>query len=85
MTLPTSIEAYFDSLVARVATAVAVPLMPTDYTEADFNNCHTNAENWAAEHPEYVVVRGWLLWPQAGPPYMVHAHSVVSGPVGLKT
>jgi hypothetical protein len=29
------------------------------------------------------MVRGWLLWPQAGPPYMLHAHSVVSGPAGL--
>lgn len=58
--------------------------MPIAYTEDDFNNCHANAEKWVAEHPQYVVVRGWLLWPQTGPPYMLHAHSVVSGPVGLE-
>ncbi len=58
--------------------------MPMAYADGDFNNCHANAEKWIAAHPEYEVVRGWLLWPQAGPPYMRHAHSVVSGPTGLE-
>ncbi|WP_316193005.1 hypothetical protein [Bradyrhizobium sp. SZCCHNRI1029] len=83
MTLPVDIGAYFDSLVARVSTAVIVPQVPIARSEDSFNNCHDNATKWVAEHPEYQVVRGWLLWPQAGPPYMLHAHSVVIGPDGL--
>jgi hypothetical protein len=83
MILTPQIIAYFDSVVARASTATIVPLFKRAYTEADYNNCHDNAANWVADHPEYRVVRGWLLWPQAGPPYMLHAHSVVSGPAGL--
>jgi hypothetical protein len=83
MTLPADISACFDSLLARVAEAAIVPQMPVAHNEDDFNNCHDNAAKWVAEHPEYEVVKGWLLWPQAGPAYMLHAHSVVSGPDGL--
>jgi hypothetical protein len=84
MTLSSSIQAYFDSLLARIPEAVVVPLMPVSYVEGHYNNCHDNAAKWAAEHAEYTVVRGWLLWPQAGYPYMLHAHSVVSRPCGLQ-
>jgi hypothetical protein len=83
MSLTLQIGAYFDSLVARASTATIVPLLEKTYTEADYNNCHENAAKWVVDHPEYRVVRGWLLWPQAGLPYMLHAHSVVSGPAGL--
>jgi hypothetical protein len=83
MTLPVDIDAYFDSLLARVADAAIVSQMPIAHAEDDFNKCHDNAMKWVADHPEYRVVRGWLLWPHAGPPYMLHAHSVVSGPDGL--
>jgi hypothetical protein len=83
MILTSDISVYFDSLVARVSTATVVPLLEKEYTESDFNTCHDNAARWVAEHPEYEVVQGWLLWPHGGPPYMLHAHSVVSGPTGL--
>jgi hypothetical protein len=79
----TSVSAYFDALLARVSTAELVPFMPIEFTEVNYNNCHGNAAKWVAEHPEYKVVHGWLLWAQAGPPYMLHAHSVVRGPAGL--
>lgn len=83
MTLPVDIHAYFELLLERISTAAIVPHMPVTYSEGEFNNCHANAAKWVADHPEYEVVRGWLLWPQAEPPYMLHAHSVVSGPDGL--
>jgi hypothetical protein len=83
LTLPVALHDYFDSLVARASAAVIVPHAATPCAESDFNNCHDNAARWVAEHPEFEVVRGWLLWPQAGPPYLLHAHSVVSGPAGL--
>ena len=83
MTLPASIESYFGALVARASAAVVVPHMPIPYAEDDFNKCHANAARWVSEHPGYEVVRGWLLWPGAGPSHMVHAHSVVRGPEGL--
>lgn len=83
MTLPVNIDFYFNELIARISAAAIVPQLPISHTGGDFNNCHANAAIWVAEHPEYEVVRGWLLWPQAGSPYMLHAHSVVSGPAGL--
>jgi hypothetical protein len=83
LTPPLDINAYFGALVARASTAVVVPLMPMSYADSDFNNCHVNAARWAAANPEYAAVGGWLLWPQAGPPYILHAHSVVKGPEGL--
>jgi hypothetical protein len=81
--LPTSVSVYFDALLARVSAAEVVPHMSIVFTEDDYNNCHANATKWVAAHPGYEVVRGWLPWPQAGPPYMLHAHSVVRGPDGL--
>jgi hypothetical protein len=83
MTLPIDTKAYFDALVARASLSVVVPQMQVAHDDDQFNRCHENATKWVAEHPEYTVVRGWLLWPQAGPPYLLHAHSIVRGPQGL--
>jgi hypothetical protein len=80
---PIDIRAYFDALVERASTAIAVPQMPLSFEDSDFNNCHENAAKWVAGRSDYVVTRGWLLWPQAGPPYMLHAHSLVRGAEGL--
>jgi hypothetical protein len=55
--------------------------MPIPYAEDEFNHCHANAARWVT--PGYEVVRGWLLWPGAGSPHMLHAHSVVRGSAGL--
>jgi hypothetical protein len=81
--MPIDIGRYFDALVARAPMSVLVPHMQIAYVDDDFNSCHKNAARWVAEHPEYTVIRGWLLWPQAGPPYLLHAHSIVRGPQGL--
>lgn len=46
--------------------------------------CHANADRWAAAHPTWRVLRGWVLFanePFAGARYA--AHSVVEDPAGV--
>jgi hypothetical protein len=50
--------AYFDDLVERAATAVAIPRAP--WAGSEPNQCHANCEAYVARHLSHDVVRGWL-------------------------
>jgi len=50
--------------------------------------CHANVETWVMRSPEYVIVRGWVIFNMSGAPFLVPpfyrfaAHSVIRTPAG---
>lgn len=50
---------YFDDVIARAATAVAVPR--EIWAEGHPNRCHQNCEAYVGRFPGFEVVRGWLV------------------------
>lgn len=51
--------AYFNDVIARAATARAVPRQV--WAEAEPNKCHQNCEKYVAQFMGFEVVRGWLV------------------------
>jgi hypothetical protein len=70
---------YFDALVARLGEGVPVPYV--EFPAGKPNDCHKNAEVYAAAYPGHQPVRGWLVTPSSGI-HMFHAHSMVRQPSG---
>ncbi|WP_129273787.1 hypothetical protein [Bradyrhizobium betae] len=51
--------AYFDDVVARSGVARGGLLEPAD--GARKNDCHDNCAEFARQHPDHEIVRGWLV------------------------
>jgi hypothetical protein len=65
--------------------SVIVPYVDvgTDSWRPVEHDCHGNAETWCEDHPEYLVVRGWICVPLTGLAYSRFlSHSVVRQPDG---
>ena len=76
---PQKVQHYFDSLVARIKCAVRVPWHR--WPRGVSHRCHQTVDAFAASHPGFHAVRGWLVTPAPGV-HMFHAHSVIRQPDG---